>query len=222
MIKKLFCLLFLASTVSAGSLANLRWEILDQLHISTSGSGQLSTASTDTLIQRGLRMVCTDFPAYPRDTTLTLVSGTNSYTAPPQMINDPTRNAIIWCSIKESDDAGDTVFYPIAVVPSQFLYMSIYGKDKPSGSASPMYVWAYNSKVYVYPTPKRGDVLYIGYQGIPADIAVIDSTVSKVTASYKEHLITACCMLACYKLGRLMDGNLWAARYEALKGAPQQ
>ncbi|MEA1999269.1 MAG: hypothetical protein U9N61_08110 [Euryarchaeota archaeon] len=210
-IRLLLCLLLLPVLVVGEDdrpLTEVRWLVLDQCHVSTSGTAQISAASTDSIIERGIVQVSVDFPAVINETQIVMTHRVRGYSLPSDWLNLPDESSIRWCLRYKAN--ADTVTTPILSIPGRAVYAATMGVENapvPQLGDKPSHVWSSGDSLYVWPTPRFPDTLLIEYR------AVADST-SDINNAYSEHLINWSCWKVLTKVGRYAEGEVYHLWYE--------
>lgn len=197
----------------ASDTTDVRWQVLNQCHIATAGSKQISTTVADSIIRRGWEKISADFPSTENDTTINLSHGLLKYALPSDFLSLPKVGTINWCLLFRNAPS-DTVTYPLPTMPNKIVYPVTMGGDNaviPASGMAPGYVWVSNDSLCVWPIAVGGDdSLIVGYRAVAA-------SPTDLGTGYEEHLIKWSCGQVLWKAGRYSEGDRYMAWYEAQK-----
>lgn len=146
-------------------------------------------------------------------TTVTLVSGTSSYTLTPTTIR-----SIAFVYDRTLQIPLNPLPDMVPAVPDPIGLQTLMKAASAGGSPS-FYRLVGQQNLVVFPTPLAADTLEIHYTNQVTTLASATTTLT-IPDDGKDMVVAGTNMLAQFYLGRIQEAQAWMQLYQQLKGAP--
>lgn len=221
--KLLLALLFLCGSVSAGDLANIRWQVVNMCDLDdTAGTSQITKAAIDSIINLGCRTLSDDFPeALVKQDTITLVRSTWLYSLNSDILQSGDVSPLTF--VHRVEYLSDTTEYPLQIVTQENVYSAIMGTDNatiPSKGDSPRLCWVSAGKLIVWPTPRKTGQLVIGYRANQGTLGSSDTL--RIDQVFEYPLIVWSAARIKDKLGAISESQSLQGQYDRLVAKRRQ
>ncbi len=169
----------------SGRLDSLRTMVYEQSLVPKVGTPIVTDSVTNRFVNRAIQKVCVDFPAIEATDTVESVAGTIEYALNTDFLR-------LKEMFKLTTYHDLKIIYSLSFPPVESWFEvkggEVGGQPDPNEKPEPRYAWAFNDKVYLYPTPQRADSFVVAYYAIDRQLVSVDS-VTNVRPEFREAIV---------------------------------
>jgi len=214
---KLLAILLIAGSILAQSqpiyprLDSLEAAIYAQLNVSSTGSSRLTGVRLRYAANRAQARVATDFPALEKTDTVIITRGSEG----------GTLNSDFQRLFQVFKRRGDTLRYPMHIIPSDSLPLLTPAKPQQAGDVeSPAYCWSWGRTLRTHPKIRTiADTFFVDYYALPPRMDSLNDT-CLIPGEYLELVVFYACGILSGTRELFDEANWYLQWYDAQKQPP--